>query len=251
MIAPLALTAGDLAWLVALCFLAGLVRGFTGFALSALVMATAVLFLPPIELIPMLWFIEMGASLMMLKEGLRDAHMPTALILVAGTWIGWPIGLSLTQSLPVDTSKIVTLAIILTLAALQLTQLRIPGLGSRPGMVMAGITAGLVSGLAHVGGMVVALYVLAQGSAARSMRGTLVIYLFLSLLGALGYQLWFDVMTETAAWRGAAMLPATLLGVWIGTRLFNPRWEPFYRPVCLGLLIALAGAGLVRQGLSG
>ncbi|TNF60757.1 MAG: sulfite exporter TauE/SafE family protein [Rhodobacteraceae bacterium] len=251
MTATLALPSGDLAWLTAICFLAGLVRGFTGFALSALVMATAVLFLPPIELIPMLWYLEMGASLMMLSGGLRDAHMPTAVLLVIGTWIGWPIGLSLTQSLPVDTSKLTTLAIIVTLAALQLARLRIPGLASRPGTVIAGVTAGIVSGLAHVGGMIVALYVLAQGSAARSMRGTLVIYLFLSSLGALGYQIWFGVMTETAAARGLAMLPATLLGVWIGSRLFNPRWEPFYRPVCLGLLIALAGAGLIRQGLSG
>ncbi len=246
----LGLTPGEFALLTAIFCVAGLVRGFAGFALSALVMASAVSILSPVELIPLLWYAELAASLLMGRAGWRDADRTVALLLVAGAWVGWPIGLWLTTYLPVEQSKLVALAVILTLAALQLARIRIPGLETRAGTLVAGVASGTVSGIANVGGMVVALYVLAQNSAARSMRGTLVIYLFLGSLGALVTQLSYGVMDATATFRGLAFVPITLLSVWAGSKLFNPRWEPYYRPFCLGLLMMLAGAGLLRTVLT-
>lgn len=243
----LALSLTEIGWLALICFAAGVVRGFSGFALSAMVMAIAVLFLPPIELIPMLWYLEVGASLMMLQGGLRDADRSMVAFLVGGTWAGWPFGLMLTQSLDPAQSKRAALAVIMTLAALQLARLRLKGRAGPPGTLAAGVLAGIISGLAHVGGMVVALFVLAQATEARAMRGTLVLYLLLSLVVAFIVQIAFGVMTETALWRGLAFLVPTLAGVWVGTRLFSPRWEPWYRPACLGLLIGLPGAGLLRS----
>ena len=240
------LTQGNFWFLALITFLAGVVRGFSGFALSALVMAAAATVLPPIALIPILWFLEMAASLLMARGGWRDANRTIAILLVVGAWIGWPIGLSLTTSLPLETSKLMALSVILALAVLQLGRVTIPGLASRPGTIITGILSGVVSGIAHVGGMIVALYVLAQGDAARSMRGTLVVYLFISAMGSAIYQMAFGVMDSTAALRGLAFVPTTLLGVWLGTKLFSPRWEVYYRPFCLGLLILLALNGLVR-----
>lgn len=232
--------------LVGITFAAGIVRGFSGFALSALIMASAATFIAPVALIPVLWFLEMSASLMMARAGIQDADRPTALLLVLGSVIGWPLGLWLTLALPIDTSKAVALALIVTLAALQLAKVRIRGVDSKPGTMIAGIIAGIASGLAHVGGMVIALYVLSLGSAARSMRGTLVLFLFASGGLSLFIQLGFGTMNTTAALRGLALIPPTLLGVWLGTRLFIPKWEPYYKPFCLFLLIGLASLGLIR-----
>ena len=63
-------------WIVALiCLLAGIVRGFSGFALSALVMASAALTIPPIELIPVCWWLELCAGFMMIRSGrVRTRH---------------------------------------------------------------------------------------------------------------------------------------------------------------------------------
>jgi len=172
--------------------------------------------------------------------------MRTAL-LVAGNWMGWPLGLWLTVSLDPATSAQIALVIILILAALQLLKVNIAALASRAGTLVAGFVAGIAAGVAHVGGMVVALYVLSQNDSARSMRGTLVLYLFIGSFGSLVYLIAFGVMT-TAALLGAMLLvPATLLGVWLGSKLFNPRWEPYYKPFCLCLLIGLAAASLLRN----
>jgi hypothetical protein len=87
-----ALTQSEFLILIGLAILAGIVRGFSGFALSAMVMATAVIILPPIELLPMLWWLEMSASILMLKNGWDGADKTMTYALVIGATIGWPIG---------------------------------------------------------------------------------------------------------------------------------------------------------------
>lgn len=244
------LTTAECAILIGITFTAGLVRGFSGFALSAIVMASAILILPPLELIPMLWWLEMSASLVMMKGGFADAHRPTAYGLVIGSTIGWPIGLALTTTLPVDTSKIIALCIIITLAVMQLSKLRLGVLNSRVGLYVTGLVAGSVSGLANVGGMVVALYVLAADVPARQMRGSLVLYLFLGAFTTLITQTLFGVMDLSGIKRGLIFILPTVLGVLLGKRLFVPQFERYYRPFCLTLLLLLAGSGLTRLLLS-
>jgi uncharacterized membrane protein YfcA len=245
--AMLALSGPAFLGLAAIVLLAGLVRGFSGFALSAIVMALGVMFLPPVELIPMLWIQEMAASLLMVRGGLKEADKMRASLLVVGSWCGWPIGLYFTTSLPVAQSKQIALMIILTLAVMLLARLRIAGLESRLETVMAGLIAGIASGLANVGGMVVALYTLAQDTPARMMRATLIVFLFLSSLGSLLTLLSYGVMDLMALARGLVFAPITLLGVWMGAKMFSPRWEPYYRPFCLGLLIILAMISLIVE----
>ncbi|WP_375267018.1 TSUP family transporter [Planktotalea sp.] len=243
------LTTFQIATLALISFAAGIVRGFAGFALSALVMASAATIISPISLIPVLWFLEMAASLQMAGGVWRDANRTIAILLVVGNFIGWPIGLTLTTSLPTETSTLIALCIILALAALQLARLRIPGLATRPGTLISGIVTGIAAGVAHVGGMVVALYVLSQNQPAKMMRGTLVVYLFLASFGSFLFLMYFDVMTWLAATRGLVFAPVAMLGVFVGTKFFSPKWEPYYRPFCLSLLMFLASLGLIRLAL--
>lgn len=240
------LTQAELLIVAGIVVLAGVVRGFSGFALSAMIMATAVLILPPVELIPMLWWLEMSASLLMLKGGFADADRPTAYGLVIGSAVGWPIGLGLTTSISVESSKIVALSVIVILAITQLAKVRMPFLATRAGLYGTGIISGIVSGVAHVGGMVVAFYVLASNAPARSMRGSLVLYLFLSAAASMIIMLAFGVMDWSGVARGLIFAGPTMLGVFIGQQFFTQRLAAYYRPFCLTLLTGLALAGLIR-----
>ena len=82
-----------------------MVRGFSGFALSALIMASVALIIPPIELIPVCYVLEATASFIMFRGGLRHADMKIVWGLTIGTLIGFPMGLYATTGLPVETSK--------------------------------------------------------------------------------------------------------------------------------------------------
>ncbi len=240
------LSATEIAIIAAITFSAGVVRGFSGFALSALVMASAVVILPPVELIPMLWWLELSASVLMLKGGWRDADRKTAIGLWIGSALGWPLGLYLTTTLPVETSKLIALAVIVTLAVTQLAKIRLAFLATRAGLYGSGLLAGVVSGLAHVGGMVVALYVLSSDAPARAMRGSLVLFLFLGSATSMVTLLAFGVMDLSGVTRGLVFAVPTLAGVFVGQQLFTERLAPYYRPFCLTLLIGLAGLSLVR-----
>ncbi len=237
----------DWIFLSGICFFAGLVRGFSGFALSAVIMASALAILPPVQLIPVLFFLELVAGLMMARGGWRDADRKAAITLVLGNMAGWPIGLWLTMTISVGASKTTVLITILVLAATQLARLRLPFLATQTGTILTGVTAGIVSGLAHVGGMIVALYALSRDSQSKVMRGTLVTFLFFSSIGSFFYQRWFGVMDQTSVLRAGILIFPTVFGVWLGQRLFTERLQPYYRPFCLWLLVGLALVSLIRH----
>jgi hypothetical protein len=66
---------------------------------------------------------------------------------------------------------VVALALLIIVTALQLAHIRLPFLTTTPGTVAAGLTAGVASGAAGIGGTVVALYVLARQAAPARIAG--------------------------------------------------------------------------------
>ena len=245
--AALTLTPSQGIALAAICFAAGLVRGFTGFALSAFGLALAVLILPPVELIPVMWWLELATSLVMLRHGWGGADARAAVTLVLGSVLGLFGGLALTTSVDPAISQQIALVVLIALALLQLTGLRIPQLSTKSGTLITGLIAGVVSGLAGIGGMVVALYVLARNDEPAKMRATLVAFLFIGSFTSFGMHLWFGTMNTTSTLRGLAFILPCVIGVLIGQRLFTPRLQPYYRPTCLTLLIGLGAVSLVRS----
>jgi len=224
------------------------VRGFSGFALSAIVMASATLILPPVALIPICWWLEMSASVLMVRGGFKEANKPLVLTLAIASAIGVPLALWATMSVSAEVSKTAALILIATLALILLAKVRMPFLATRTGTIGAGLLAGVATGIASVGGMVIALYVLAQNTAAREMRANLVMFLFLGALTSMVTYAVSGVMDQVAIYRGMAMAIPTMIGVVVGKAMFTPRLEPYYKPFCLTLLIGLAAFGLIRMG---
>ena len=243
------LTPTQFATCIAVVFIAGVVRGFSGFALSALIMASLAIMIPPVELIAVCSLLEFSASMLMARGGFKDANMKIALGLAIGSAAGSPIGLYLTNTLSIATSKMIALCIILVLACLQLLKVRARALATDPGLIVSGLTAGIASGLASVGGMVVALYVLAREAPTNVMRASLIMYLFLGAFMSFTYLYLYEMLTQVAFARAAAMVIPCVVGVIVGKAIFRPQFEKYYKPFCLLLLVGLALSGLVRLGM--
>ena len=240
------LTISEVVILATICLIAGVVRGFSGFALSALVMASAALIIPPIQLIPICWWLEMTASLFMFRSVWQEANRKIAVGLAIGSTLGMPFGLALTMAIATELSKLLALGVIIALAALQLARVRIPFSVRNWGLYGSGWVAGVVSGVAGVGGMVVALFILSQKAQPRQMRASLVLFLFLSSVTTIISLWYFGVMDQVAIKRGLVMALPAGLGVVLGKLLFIPKWEYLYKPFCLTLLIVLASTGIIR-----
>jgi len=236
----------DLILSAGVIFAAGLVRGFAGFALSAVVMASLVALFPPIDLIPICFILEGASSIAMFRGGAKQADMQVVWGLVVSSAIGVPIGLFATTTLDPELSKLVALAVILILTSLQLLRVSPRFIKTKSGLYMSGLTAGIVTGLASVGGLVVALYVLASKSDPRTMRASLVMFLALGMFTTVFYHLAFGILDKQAFIRGAVFTPIVLSGVFIGSSLFRPSLAGFYKTFCLVLLITLSLVGIAR-----
>lgn len=245
----IALSPGLLGWLACVAFVAGIARGFTGFAASATIMALAASFVPPIALIPICLILELVASALLVRGGFADADRPLALLVQAGALVGVPLGLMLTQRLDPDLSRRIALALVAGLAALQLARVPLPVGQGRVGAAVAGFLAGVVNGLASIGGLVHALYIMARDLPARRVRGTMILIILIGGAVTLAWHLLLGVMTLQALARAGALLMPFVAGLWLGRRHFTPENERHYRPVSLALLVGLALAGLARDVL--
>ncbi|ASJ75846.1 sulfite exporter TauE/SafE family protein [Granulosicoccus antarcticus] len=246
----LSLTTSELIICLAVVLLAGIVRGFSGFALSALTMAALALIIPPLALIPICFLLECVASALMMRGGFRLADRKISWGLAIGTIVGTPIGLMATMNVEADTSRTIALCLILVLALLQLFKKSPAFLATTKGLYVTGITAGIATGLASVGGMVVALYILAQRAPAARMRASLVMYLFLIMFSSAFWLSVSGVLDMLAVKRALAFAPLVVIGVLMGSLLFRPSLEQFYKRFCLILLMSLALSGLVRMVLA-
>ena len=246
MFGTLALNNSDLLILILICFFAGLIRGFSGFGLSAFVMSLALTIIPPIELIPVCWWMEFVASVFMIRNGWKDSDKKISIILWLGAVFGLPIGIALTTILDFQTSKIVALVLILILALILLRNFKIQFLSTSVGTISSGIFAGVATGLASIGGMIVAIYILASQNSARRVRASIVLYIFLNSVTTCIFLILFDVMDHKAFERGILLAIPSSIGVVLGSILFMQKLEKYYRPFSLGLLISFSLVGLIR-----
>ncbi len=231
---------------VAVVFVAGVVRGFAGFGLSALIMAGLTLIMPPVSLIPICFLLEGTASFVMIRGGFKTADKKVSFGLAIGSAIGVPFGLMTTMNVSIETSRFLALILILVLATLQLVKKSPAFLATQPGLYISGLVAGFATGIASAGGMVVALYVLAQNAPAARMRASLVLFLFLGLFTSLFWLTLSGLLDMLAVKRAAMLAPVVVAGVLTGSYLFRPSLEGLYKRFCLILLMGLAIAGLLR-----
>lgn len=232
------------------CCFAGLIRGFSGFALSATVMASMSSFMNPVSIIPIAFLLELVAAIFMVRGRAAEADMRMVWGLFLGNVIGVPIGLYALTKLDASMSKIIALSVICTLAILLFARVKAPILATRPGLLISGLAAGMASGIASVGGMVVALYVLARDRNPAEMRASLVMFLMLSMSSSVIFLFFYEIMTLVAVKRMIFAAPFAVSGILLGSYLFRPSFAHLYKPVCLLILMALCIVGLARQFLS-
>ncbi|WP_229863908.1 sulfite exporter TauE/SafE family protein [Seohaeicola zhoushanensis] len=242
----LGLSPYELAYVMAAVFCAGVVRGFSGFALSALIMASCVLILPPVVLIPVCTLLELAASAMLMRGGLGEADRGMVLRLHGAAALGIPAGLALTTSVDPNVSALIALCLVSGLATLQLARVQLPARGCATTLGV-GLMAGLATGLASIGGMVIVLYVLALNMPARMARASMIFSVFLGGSLSLFWQFAFGMTNWLALQRALVLLLPCLAGIWVGRALFVPAYERHYRRFCLSLLLALAAIGIVQR----
>lgn len=236
---------------VAISFGAGVVRGFSGFGYSALVVAGLSAFVLPGPLVVAVLMLEVVASAGSVRQVLSDVHRGWHRSLLTGNLLFVPVGLAGLAWLDPAVVRVLLSALVLVGA----TSVRFT-LGHRlaptPGLRhLAGVSSGLLNGFAASGGIVAALLMTASGLHPRLLRATMISVLLWISAYAL---LWSGL----AAWAGEPSLlgaqavgwalllwPTMALGMRVGARAFVRARAERQALVVLHTLIAVALCALV------
>ncbi len=220
-------------------------------------MAGLSLLLPPAQVVPPVFVLEVLASLSLLREAWRDADLRWLQWLVLGNALCIPLGLVLLAWLP-DMELRLLLGALLLLAAVLLRAGFSMGLQPSWRVKLGtGLVSGFVNGVAAIGGIAVAVLMSATSLAPAAMRATMIVLFLFTDLYALAWAAALPAGEPGgAALLGAhtltmalALAPAMLAGIWCGRRFFIGLPPQAFRQRVLEALIVMAGLGVLRAGV--
>lgn len=230
-------------------FLAGLVRGYSGFGLSAVVVTGLALFVPPVEVVPLAMFLEVFVSFCLFRQVWRDVAWPATGVLLAGACAGTPLGILLLVALPADGMRAVISLLVLGASLALWFGLRFRALLGRGAVLGTGLVSGLANGSTAVGGLPLVLYFLSVSADAAVVRATLMVYLL--FLSGFGFAIaaWNGLVNLELVLRSAAFLPPLAIGITLGSNRFLQTSPESFRRFALVLLVILSLLGLLRAAV--
>ena len=166
------------AYFCAMVFIGGVARGFSGFGFSAICVSGLSLVLSPAQVIPPLLILEILASLTLLRQSLKQADIAWLSWLLWGNALCIPIGIAVLNFVPENYLRLLIGTILVVLVGAQLIGLQWHGAPTRLIRLLTGLASGLVTGLAAMGGLVVAAMMSATPLSPIAMRATLVLLFF-------------------------------------------------------------------------
>lgn len=233
---------------LAVCaFAAGVIRGFSGFGLSAVFVASSTFFISPKQIIPIAQLLEVIASLTMLRSVWPHINWRWLRPLAIGYLFSVPVGayvLANTSATALRTFGCVVMFVASSALLLNFKPKFRDGLLLR---LSTGVLGGFMSGATSYGGMLASIMLFAVELPAVALRATLVMIFFMSSCYFLVLGQFNGLVTaqtfETSAW---LILPL-IAGIALGSRGFSLVTPELFKRMTLFVLLLLSIAGLILQ----
>ena len=232
-------------WFLSLgAFLAGIVRGFTGFGTALVYLPVAAQVLGPFEALTTLIVKDLVAPLIHVPRAIRDGHPADVFRLASGALFAVPLGVWVLSL--VDPSvfrwgiSLVALALLLVL----IKGVRYHGTLTKPLIFATGAMGGFLAGCVGLPGPPIILLYMASSLPPQAIRANCMLYLILADIILLAALWWGNFLVISALAIGALMIAPYLLGNWVGALLFRPQGERTYRIVAYAVIAGSAILGM-------
>ena len=227
-------------------FLAGIIRGYSGFGFAMVAVTSISLVLPPVHVVPLVLILEVLASIRLVPQVWRDIDWYSLRWLLVGSLFATPFGVYLLANIPAVPMRI-SISLLVLVAAILLMRgwawKRMPG---RPLILTTGVACGILNGAAAIGGPPVILLYLSSPAGVMVSRASIIAY----FLGIDAMSLAMVSLQGLTTSRVLLLLIVCLLpllfGIAVGSRLFIKVDKESFRHHVLILLIILSIAGLLR-----
>jgi uncharacterized membrane protein YfcA len=224
---------------------AGVVRGFSGFGAGLIMIPAASLVVGPATAVPVVVLLEAIAGAQLLPPVARHVQWGEIAPIAVPACLMIPVGGAVLAGLDADLMQRVISVVVLIFVGFLASGWRREGPPTIPVTIGTGLTSGLFTGAAGIGGPPVILFFLTGTDRAPRTRANLLAYFAITQVVALGAFFFHGLMMWKVVWSAVLLAPVFLLAAHAGTRLFGRVSERAFRRVTLGLLTLVAVAGLV------
>jgi uncharacterized protein len=239
-----------LAYSITCIFLAAIVRGFSGFGFSLLSITSLSLVLPPAQVVPSIFMLEVAASIRLLPEVWKDIHWRSLAPLVVGCLVATPFGVWLLANVPAPPMQIALGIFVFISTVLLWLGFALKTMPGTIASTAAGAASGFANGAFGIGGPPVILFYFASPAGNIAGRASLIAFFLATDIIGLTFQSREGLVTWDAAQRALMFLVPLLIGIWIGTRGFKNANPETFRKIVLVILGLLAVASIVQGALA-
>ncbi len=225
------------------------VRGYSGFGSSLLWISSLSLVLPPVEVIPVVFLLEVAASVRLLPRVWKEVDWRSLRWLGFGTLIATPPGIYLLATVPDAPIRVAISIVVLTATALLWRGFRLKRTPGPSAIVATGLLCGLLNGSTGIAGPPAILFYFSSPAAVAVSRASLIAFFlgtdsYGSVVAASQGLLTAEVLVRTALF-----LPVVLVGIAVGNRRFIRTAPETFRRFVLVLLAVLSIGVFLRAVL--
>lgn len=238
--------AGEAVLVFAVVFLAGFLRGFTGFGFALAAVPVITLFVEPAAVVPAIPIVAMVAGAEQLRRAWKMANWHAIQRLLIGAILGAPFGVVALSYLPANIMRAL-IGIVLLLAVLALWRgYRFKQRPPTSAQLGIGFCSGLLNGATAMGGPPVILFFLAAPEGVAIGRASLLVYFFFISAWSIVTQAVVGLIDLKVIVLALLMIPVMAVGNVIGDRLFNRSKASTYQRIALGFLLVIAVLAIAR-----
>jgi len=234
---PIALlSAFQVAGILLVVFLGALLRGYSGFGSSLLMVPVLALAIGPKAAVAISLLLEGLATMMLVPSSLKYANQGTLRAMGPAAVLGIPVGHLALVSLDASLTNVAISAAVTVMVAMvwRGSTLGLPrGTGAQFGV---GLTSGFLTGFGSVGGPPLVLYILAGPDKAVHKRADVIVVAGISQAAGIISMILFGVLTPGSATSALLLAPVFFAGGIIGARLFRFSNERAYQRIALAAL---------------
>ncbi|SDT29318.1 sulfite exporter TauE/SafE family protein [Bradyrhizobium canariense] len=228
----------------AIALLSGIARGFSGFGSALIFMPLASSIAAPRLVAALLLVIDFVAAAPLLPNAWKHADRKATAVMVAGAFIGVPIGTYFLSRLEPVTTRWIISGFVGALLLLLLSGWRYRGKDYPALSIGIGGLSGFCSGLAQTGGPPIVGYWLGRPIAPAIARANILLFFGASDFFSLVSYAFTGLITSDAVRFSCLVGPVYAVGVWCGSRLFGRASDELFRSICYALIAAAVIAGL-------
>jgi uncharacterized protein len=241
--------AGAYALLFAGALAGGFVSGLAGFGTALMALGLWLYVLPPAVAVTLTLICSVVAQTATLPSMWKSFDLTLVWPFVVGGLLGVPIGTLLIAHADPRVFKL-TIGVFLLVfpVALYFSAPMAFTIGGQFADAAVGFAGGVLGGLAGLSGPLPILWASVRGWGKDERRGIFQTFNWTVLFVALCLQTASGRVGREVLWFAALSLPGTVIGTWLGSRLYHALDDRNFRDVALGLLF-LSGAILVWNSI--